>query len=37
VTLRLPEAPGNYRLIVTVQDDVAGTSATSERGLAVVK
>jgi hypothetical protein len=37
VTLRLPEAPGNYRLIVTVQDDVAGTSATSERGLTLVK
>ncbi len=37
VTLRLPDATGNYRLLVTVQDDVAGTSATSERGLTLVK
>jgi hypothetical protein len=37
VTLRLPDATGSYRLLVTVQDDVAGTSATTERGLTLVK
>ena len=37
VTLRLPDATGNYRLLVTVQDDVAGTSATSERGLTLTR
>jgi hypothetical protein len=37
VTLRLPEATGNYRLLVTVQDDVAGTSATSERRLTLTR
>jgi hypothetical protein len=37
VTLRLPEGTGSYRLLVTVQDDVAGTSATSERGLTLVR
>jgi len=37
VTLRLPEGTGSYRLLVTVQDDVAGTSATTERGLTLVK
>lgn len=33
VTLRLPSGEGSYRLLVTVHDDVAGTSETSERGL----
>jgi hypothetical protein len=37
VTLRLPDATGSYRLVVTVHDDVAGTSATAERGLTLVK
>ena len=37
VTLRLPKATGSYRLVVTVHDDVAGTSATAERGLTLVK
>jgi hypothetical protein len=37
VTLRLPDATGSYRLLVTVQDDVAGTKATSERGLTLVR
>jgi hypothetical protein len=33
VTLVLPESAGSYRLIVTVQDDAAGTTATTERVL----
>jgi hypothetical protein len=37
VTLRLPGTGGNFRLRVTVRDDAAGTSATSERGLSLVK
>ncbi len=37
MTLRLPKGTGSYRLVVTVQDDVAGTSATSERGLTLTR
>jgi hypothetical protein len=37
VTLLLPKATGSYRLVVTVHDDVAGTTAMSERGLTLTR
>jgi len=37
VTLRLPSAAGSYRLVVTMHDDVAGTTATRERGVTITR
>jgi len=37
VTLQLPKATGSYRLVVTVHDEVAGASATSQRGLTLTR
>jgi hypothetical protein len=37
VTLRLPKGAGSYRLVVTVHDDLAGTTATSERVITITR
>jgi hypothetical protein len=37
MTLRLPSGEGSYQLVVTVHDDVAGTTATSQRGLTLTR
>jgi len=37
VTVRLPDMAGNYQILVVVQDDVTGATATSQRGLTLAK